>query len=276
MYKKRQKVGKLISILIKIILCVIFLFPFAWMCSIALQTGVESSRAPITLIPAVPQWQNFVTAWKMAPFPLYLRNTLIIVAASAALQAAVMIPAAYAFARYKFKGRNLLFGLILIAFMIPVQVTFLPIYRMAGKLNLINTLWPQIIPHMTNAFGIFLLRQYFMQVPDELVEAAKLDNASDFKILRRIMLPMSKPAISSVMLLSVIGLWNDYFWPLMMTRSDEVRPLTIGIAALRDTEGNDSWNIIMAGNMILVLPLIVVYIFFSKYIINSFSYDGIK
>ena len=242
----------------------------------ALQTGVESSRAPITLIPAVPQWQNFVTAWKMAPFPLYLRNTLIIVAASAALQAAVMIPAAYAFARYEFKGRNLLFGLILIAFMIPVQVTFLPIYRMAGKLNLINTLWPQIIPHMTNAFGIFLLRQYFMQVPDELVEAAKLDNASDFKILRRIMLPMSKPAISSVMLLSVIGLWNDYFWPLMMTRSDEVRPLTIGIAALRDTEGNDSWNIIMAGNMILVLPLIVVYIFFSKYIINSFSYDGIK
>ena len=147
---------------------------------------------------------------------------------------------------------------------------------MAGKLNLINTLWPQIIPHMTNAFGIFLLRQYFMQVPDELVEAAKLDNASHFKILRRIMLPMSKPAISSVMLLSVIGLWNDYFWPLMMTRSDEVRPLTIGIAALRDTEGNDSWNIIMAGNMILVLPLIVVYIFFSKYIINSFSYDGIK
>ena len=246
------------------------------MISISLQTATESSRAPITFIPASPQWQNFVTAWNMAPFGLYLKNSIIIIFSIVILQSLVMVPAAYAFAKFKFKGRGFLFGLVLVAFMMPVQVTFLPVYYMMGDWGLVNTLIPQILPHMTNAFGIFLLRQYFMQVPDELLEAARLDNASELKILGKIMLPMSKPAISAIALLSFVGHWNDYFWPLMMTRADAVRPLTVGIAALKDAEGNNNWNVIMAGNMFLVMPLVLIYIFASKFIINSFTYSGIK
>ena len=139
-----------------------------------------------------------------------------------------------------------------------------------------NTLLPQILPFMTNAFGIFLLRQYFMQVPDELIEAARLDNANEAQVLARIMLPMSKPGISAIALLSFVGHWNDYFWPLIMTNSDFIRPITIGVARLKDTEGNDQWNLIMAGNMFLVMPILLMYLFASKYIINSFAYSGIK
>jgi sn-glycerol 3-phosphate transport system permease protein len=129
---------------------------------------------------------------------------------------------------------------------------------------------------MTNAFGIFLLRQYFMQVPDELLEAAKLDNASELQILSRIMLPMSKPGISAIALLSFVGHWNDYFWPLVMTNAEYIRPITIGVARLKDVEGNLQWNLIMAGNMFRVLPILVIYLLSSQYIINSFAYSGIK
>jgi sn-glycerol 3-phosphate transport system permease protein len=129
---------------------------------------------------------------------------------------------------------------------------------------------------MTNAFGIFLLRQYFMQVPDELIEAAKLDNAGSLKIVYKLMLPMAKPAMSTVVLFSFVSHWNDYFWPLVMTQTTNVRTLPIGIAMLKNTEGITNWNIIMAGNMILVMPILVVYVFCSKSIIRSFAYSGIK
>ena len=164
----------------------------------------------------------------------------------------------------------------MIAFMTPAQLTFYPIYHMMSKAGLMNTLWPQILPFMTNAFGIFLLRQYFMQISDELLESARLDNAGALKVIGKIMLPMSKPALTSVVLFSFVGHWNDYFWPLIITSSTQVRPLTIGVAMLKNTEGATSWHYIMAGNVMLILPVLILYLFFSKYIVSSFTYSGIK
>ena len=129
---------------------------------------------------------------------------------------------------------------------------------------------------MTDAFGIFLLRQYFMQVPDELIEAAKLDKSTDLQIMWKIMLPMSRPGVASVILLSFVGHWNDYFWPLVMTNSDSVRPITIGVASLKATEGSLFWNTIMAGNMFLVIPVLIIYFLMARNIIKSFTYTGIK
>lgn len=247
-----------------------------WMVSVALQTEAEISSSPLTLFPAVPQWINFITAWQKGPFLLYLRNSLSIIVSVIALQMVIMVPAAYAFAKYEFKGKKIMFGLVLIAFMTPGQITFLPIYQMMSDWGIMNSLLPQILPFMTNAFGIFLLRQYFMQVPDELIEAAKLDNAGALKIVYKLMLPMAKPAMSTIVLFSFVSHWNDYFWPLVMTQSTEVRPLTIGIAMLKNTEGVTNWNTIMAGNLILVFPILIVYVLCSKSIIKSFAYSGIK
>lgn len=262
--------------LLKICVVILFIFPFVWMLSVSLQSDQEISTIPITLFPEAPQWKNYKEALLSGPFLLYLKNSVLVILGIVVIQVLVMVPAAYGFAKYNFKGKKFCFGLVMIAFMTPVQLTFLPVYHMLSRAEMMETLWPQIIPFMTNAFGIFLLRQYFMQIPDELLESARLDHAGELQIIMRIMLPMSKPAFISVVLFSFVGHWNDYFWPLIMTASTEVRPLTIGVAMLKSTEGATSWNYIMAGNMMLVLPILIVYVFCSKYIVNSFTYSGIK
>ncbi|HIU31907.1 MAG TPA: carbohydrate ABC transporter permease [Candidatus Caccousia avistercoris] len=271
-------VKHIFGVLLKLILIFIFGFPFFWMLSTSLQTLEEVNTVTPTFLPAVPQFQNYVDAWNAGSsgMGVYLKNSVIVVVAIIAIQLVIMVPAAYAFARYKFRFKGFCFGLVLIALMMPTQITFLPIYLMFSDLDLINTLWPQILPFMTDAFSIFLLRQYFMQVPDELVEAAKLDNASEAKIIFRLMLPMAKPALATIILFSFLGHWNDYFWPLVMTNSDAVRTLPVGVAQLKQMEGLANWNVIMAGNGIMVFPILLVYIFASKKIIHSFAYSGIK
>ena len=271
-------VKHIFGVLLKLILIFIFGFPFFWMLSTSLQTLEEVNTVTPTFLPAVPQFQNYVDAWNAGSsgMGVYLKNSVIVVVAIIAIQLVIMVPAAYAFALYKFRFKGFCFGLVLIALMMPTQITFLPIYLMFSDLDLINTLWPQILPFMTDAFSIFLLRQYFMQVPDELVEAAKLDNASEAKIIFRLMLPMAKPALATIILFSFLGHWNDYFWPLVMTNSDAVRTLPVGVAQLKQMEGLANWNVIMAGNGIMVFPILLVYIFASKKIIHSFAYSGIK
>lgn len=265
-----------VSFFLKVAIIVFFVFPFVWMLSISFQTTEEILKVPATFIPSSLQFRNFVDAWNAGPFFTYARNSVIIIVSIITLQMVIMVPAAYGFAKYEFKGKKILFGMVLIAFMTPTQLTFLPIYQMMSKWGLMKTLYPQIIPFMTNAFGIFLLRQYFMQVPDELIEAARLDNAGEVQIVYRLMLPMSKPAMATIVLFSFVSNWNEYFWPLVMTNSTAVRPLTVGVAMLKNVEGMVNWNIIMAGNMILVVPILVVYLFASKNIIKAFAYSGIK
>jgi|SRR5690606_2198849 len=269
-------VQRVFGVLFKLLLLMIFVFPFLWMISTSLQTFRETLSYPPTLVPAVPQFINYMTALEAGPFGTYFKNSIIITLSIIVIQMLVLIPAAYSFAKYKFKGSGLLFSFVLLAFMIPGQVTFIPVYLMMSDWGIGRTLLPQIIPFMTNAFGIFLLRQYFKQIPEELIEAARLDNASELKILMKLMLPMSKPALATIALFSFVSHWNDYFWPLVMTDSAAVRPLTIGISMLRETEGISNWHVIMAGNVILVVPILLVYIFCSKQIVKAFVYSGIK
>jgi sn-glycerol 3-phosphate transport system permease protein len=271
-----QIVKRTVGFLLKAVLLAIFVFPFLWMISTSLQTFEETMAFPPTWIPSWPQWINFVEAMNAGPFLVYARNSVIITFTIIVLQLLVMIPAAYAFAKYRFVGSKLMFGAVLLAFMIPGQVTFIPVYLMLAEWGWIKTLLPQIVPFMSNAFGIFLLRQYFMQIPQELIESARLDNASEFKIIRKLMIPMSMPALATIALFSFVSHWNDYFWPLVMTDSVSVRPLTMGIAMLRETEGISNWHIIMAGNVVLVVPILIVYLFASKQIVKAFVYSGIK
>ncbi|MEK3726117.1 carbohydrate ABC transporter permease [Paenibacillus sp. FSL H8-0034] len=265
-----------LGFLLKVAMIIIFIFPFLWMISTSLQTIEETLTFPPTLIPAALQWVNFEVAMNAGPFLNYAKNSIIITFSIILVQLCVMIPAAFSFAKYKFVGREILFALILLAFMIPGQVTFIPVYLMLAEWGLIDSLLPQIIPFMTSAFGIFLLRQSFMQIPQEIIESARLDNASEFNIVLKIMIPMSLPALATISLFSFVGHWNDYFWPLVMTDSTWVRPLTIGIAMLRQTEGVTNWHIIMAGNVVLVMPILIVYFFCSKQIVKAFVYSGIK
>jgi sn-glycerol 3-phosphate transport system permease protein len=206
----------------------------------------------------------------------YVRNTVIITISVIVLQLLVMVPASYAFAKFRFYGAGVFFGTVLIAFMIPTQITFITTYLTMADWKLLKTLWPQIIPFGANAFGIFMLRQSFKQIPDEIVESAKLDKASEVQIMTRILLPMSKSAMITIALFSFVGHWNSYFWPLVMSTSEEVRPLTIAIEKLKEIEYGIQWPQIMAGNTLLVLPVVILYIFASKKIIQAFAYRGVK
>jgi sn-glycerol 3-phosphate transport system permease protein len=252
----------------------VFVFPFLWMFLTAFKTMPEVYRFPPTWWPESWQFENFRIAWSSGPFLTYLWNSLIVAVGTLALQFLIGVPAAYAFARYDFRGKNLMFGISLIALMIPSQVIFLPVYVQMSHWGLVDTLWSLILPFGASAFGIFLLRQSFKQVPDEVIEAARLDNASEWKIIWTIMVPLAKPVLVTFGLFSFIYHWNDYFWPLIMTNSDSVRTLPIGISMLKAAEGGKQWNVIMAGNMILVLPILVIFFFAQRHIINAFIYQS--
>lgn len=251
-----------------------FVFPFLWMFLTAFKTMPEVYQFPPTWWPESWQFENFETAWRSGPFLTYVWNSFLVAAGILVLQLLTGVPAAYAFARYRFRGREALFGLTLIALMIPAQVIFLPVYVELSHWGLVNTLWALILPYGASAFGIFLLRQSFMQVPDEIIEAARLDNASEWKIMWTIMVPMAKPVLVTFGLFSFIYHWNDYFWPLIMTNSAEVRTLPIGISMLKAVEGGKLWNVIMAGNMILVLPILALFFFAQRHIIRAFVYQS--
>lgn len=274
--KVEKSTKKLFEIALLIFMIIIFIFPFLWMLSTSLKSTQEAIQIPPSIIPNKIVLKNFVDAWSSGPFLRFLFNSVFITLSIIVLQFMVLIPAAYAFAKKKFKYKKQFFSLVLIGLMVPAQITFLPIYIMMSKAGLINTYIPLIIPFMTSSFGIFLLRQSFMQISDEVIEAARIDNASDFKIMYKIMMPMAKPAVITFALFSFITHWNDYFWPLVMSNTDLVRTLPIGVASLKESEGVTNWNIVMAGNVILTAPILLIYTILNNKIKSAYSYSGIK
>lgn len=258
------------------LLVLVFFFPFFWMAASSLKTLGETMQFPPSLLPADPQWQNYQSAWTSIPFGKYLVNSCIVTASVLVLQALTVVPAAYAFSQYDFKGKNLLFGGTLITMMVPAQLVFLPFFVLFAKWHLINTYASLILPFATSAFNIFMLRQTFNQMPRELVEAARLDGASEFKIVVRLFLPMAKATLVTCALLTFISTWNDYFWPLVLTTNDAVRTLPVGVASMRASESGINFHVLMAANVLLSLPILVIYLFANKHIIKAFSYIGDK
>ena len=258
------------------LLVLVFFFPFFWMATSSLKTLGETMQFPPSLLPADPQWQNYQSAWTSIPFGKYLVNSCIVTASVLVLQALTVVPAAYAFSQYDFKGKNLLFGGTLITMMVPAQLVFLPLFVLFAKWHLINTYASLILPFATSAFNIFMLRQTFNQMPRELVEAARLDGASEFKIVVRLFLPMDKATLVTCALLTFISTWNDYFWPLVLTTNDAVRTLPVGVASMRASESGINFHVLMAANVLLSLPILVIYLFANKHIIKAFSYIGDK
>ena len=276
MKKKGRILGGALNAALKLLLIFLIAYPFIWMVYTSFKPYKETTIYPPTLLPTNWTTEGYVKALEMVDVATFLKNSLIVSLTVLVLQYLVIVPAAYAFARCKFRFKGFFFGIVLLGFMIPQQVTFIPIYLMFSKAGLLQSLIPQILPFISNAFGIFLLRQYFMQIPEEIIEAARLDDAGELKIILRIMIPMARPAIFTIGLLSFISSWNSYFWPLIMTTKDAYRTLPIGVAMLNSQEGGRLWNVLMAGNMFLVVPILIVYLFANKQIRKAFAYSGIK
>ncbi len=274
MLKKATKTGQVV---LNILLVFIFFTPFYWMVLTSLKTLGQTLINPPTFWVSDPQWQNFVDAFQKIDFMNMLRNSIVVTLGILACQICTVVPAAYAFARYNFKGRDVLFGLVLVTMMIPAQLVFLPVFLLLSKMGLINTYLSLILPSACSAFAIFMLRQTFKQVPEELIEAARMDKASEFKIITQLMIPIARPTIVTLGLLTFISSWNDYFWPLALTTNATVRTLPVGVASLKSVDGSImEYQIIMAGNVLLVIPVIIAFIFAQKQIIKAFTYMGDK
>ena len=271
-----RKTGHILNVCLKLCIIVVIALPFYWMVSTSLKDYTEALQFPPTLFPKTVHWENYTHVFEIVPIGLYFRNSVVVSLLVLVLQYLIIVPAAYSFARHEYFGKNLFFGIVLLGLMIPQQITFLPVYFMFSKMRLLKIFIPLVLPFISNPFGIFMLRQYFMQIPQEVIEAARLDDAGNMKIMFKVMMPMAKPALITIGLLSFISTWNSYFWPLIMTSSETFRTLPVGIAALKSSETLQMWHIIMAGNVVLVIPILLVYMFASKKIRNSFVYSGIK
>ena len=265
-----------ISAAFKLLVIFIVAYPFLWMVFTAFKPYRETITYPPTLLPTT--WSLEVLTSCLAELDVhhFMKNSLVVSISVLILQYIVIIPAAYAFARVRFPGRSLLFGIVLLGFMIPQQVTFVPVYLIFSKAKALQSYWPQILPFVANAFGIFLLRQYFMQIPEEIIESARMDSASEPKIIFSIMIPMARTALFTIGLLSFISLWNSYFWPLIMTTKNTFRPLSVGVAMLKSVDASIPWHTLMAGNMFLTCPILIAYLFANKQIRKAFVYSGIK
>jgi len=260
-----------------IVVTLVVLIPILWMLTTSLKTNVEASTFPPTLFPAVPQWHDFSDVFTAVPFLTYLLNTIFYTAAVTAGQFVFCSLAAFAFARLRFPGRNVLFYVYLATMLIPATVTIVPSFIEMKAFGWLDTIWAMTIPGMLgSAFGTFLLRQYMLSIPKELDDAAMLDGAGPLYIYWKIILPLCKPAMTALGIFTILVVWNDFLWPLVMLQSDSVTTLTLGLANFTagGSETFVSTPISMAASTLTVAPLILIFFFAQRYFIKGIALSG--
>lgn len=254
---------------------VVMVLPFVWMLSTSLKSNGEALSIPPRLIPETPIWQNYADVVNQLNYGRFFLNSLIVAALRVGGQLFTCSLAAYAFARLRFRGRNALFALYLAALMVPFQVYMIPDFIVMKYLGWLDTLQGIAVPGMFSAFGIFLLRQAFLSLPRELEEAAFLDGASPPAILWRVVLPLSRPALASLTILTFLYSWNDLLWPLIVTRSEQNYVLPIGLALLQG-QYQTNWAWLMAAGVMATLPVIILFLLAQRYFIEGIAMSGVK
>lgn len=254
----------------------IVVLPFIWMVSTSLKGPGEIFTYPPQWIPQEWRFQNYIDAFQAAPFARYFYNSAVVAICVTIGQLVSCSLAAFAFARMDFKGKGFLFSLFLTTTMISTQVTLVPSYLIIQKLHWIDTYQGLIVPFIANAFGVFMLRQAFMTIPDELEEAAKLDGCSRLRFMIQICLPLIKPALAAQALFAFMATWNAYLWPLVITNRQEMRTLQIGLRYFVSQEGGTQWGVYMAAAMIVILPVVAIYFTVQKSFVEGIATTGLK
>lgn len=274
-----RKLLMALRIIAAVLVTMVMFFPVYWLLISSLKTQAEMRMAVPTFWPQRFAWENFAEAFRVIPYARYFGNTLIMAVGTIILQLNVALMAAYAFAKGQFRGRDALFLLVLAALIVPEQVTFVPVYVMMSKLGWLDTFLALIVPHGASAYAIFLLRQSFKSINNDVLEAARVDGAGRFSILYKLLLPMALPTVVTMGVLIFISTWNSYFWPLIMTNDNDMRVLTVGIAMLRDSiAGNEAmfFHIIMASSVMAIIPIVLVFTVMQKHIVAAMANSTFK
>ncbi|GAB4174324.1 MAG: carbohydrate ABC transporter permease [Roseiflexaceae bacterium] len=250
--------------------------PLYWMLIASFKLSPEIYTAPPTWIPLNPTLENFPEAWNAAPFARYYFNSVLTTAIASISKMVLALLTAYALVFVRFPYKRAVLVIILAALMVPAQITIVPNYLTMARLGWVNTYQAIILPSAATAFGTFLMRQYFLTLPPEIFEAAEIDGAGHFRRIWSLALPLARPAVATTGLFAVVSEWNEFLWPLVVTNSEEMRTLPIGVFRLFDQEGLSNWGVIMAGTMFVVLPVVLLFIWAQRYIVEGIAAGAVK
>ena len=271
----RSGFGQWLLVALFAVLALVFVLPLLLMLSDAFKSPAEIVRVPPTLLPQNPSWQAFRTVLEDAPFLTWYRNSLVV---SLSVTAACLLTSSlggYIFAKFDFPLKNVLFTLVLATMMIPFPVLLIPTYVISNKLHLLNTLWALILPGVVSAFGIFLLRQFAAGIPSDLIEAARLDGASEFAIFARIVVPLVRPALGALGVFTFLASWNDYLWPLVAINDLDKSTLPLALNFF-NTAHSTRYDLVMAAATMAVVPVLIIFLVFQRQIVKALVLAGMK
>jgi multiple sugar transport system permease protein len=272
----RRRLVTALVIAFLVIATIVVLLPLLWSFSTSLRLARESFTLPPKWLPTDWQWQNYATVFERVPFGNYVINSLKVTSLTVLGQIVTATLAAYAFARMRFPGKQALFVLLMSALMVPLFVTIIPVFVLISRLRLVDNHASLILPSLVTPFGVFLLRQFFLTIPNELEDAAKMDGAGPFQIFWHIFLPLGAPGIAVMAILAFNGHWNEYFRPLIFLFSPDNYTLPLGIVALRGPNASESLAVVLAGVMMSLVPMIAVLVFAQRYLIEGIVLTGTK
>lgn len=258
-----------------VLVTLIMLLPFIWMAFTSVKPESEVVRFPPELLPSSFTFDHYLDIWDRIPFARLFLNTLIFAGGVTAISLFFDSLTAYALARLQFPGRDVLFILILLTMMLPFQVTLIPLFRLLGDLDWINTYQGLIVPRATNAFGIFFLRQFFLSIPRDLEDAARMDGASEWRIYRRVILPLSVPALLTLGLFHFMYNWNDLLWPLIIATEQDMQTLPAGLALFMGQHVTE-YGLLMAGSVLALLPMVVAFLLIQRSFVEGIATTGLK
>ncbi|UJP10086.1 carbohydrate ABC transporter permease [Microbacterium sp. KUDC0406] len=272
----RRRIGRLFGYVALIVFAIGLLMPFAWMVLSSLKNANEVFSVPVVWWPETFVWQNYVDIWSKSDMLTWIRNTLLLSVVVTFLQVLTGSFAAYGFARMRFRGRDILFLAYIGTIAVPWQSYMIPQFILLSNLKVSNTLWAIILIQAFGAFGVFLMKQYYETIPEELSEAARLDGLSEYGIWRRIMIPLSVPAIASLTLLTFVNTWNDYLGPLIYLRDPNLWTIQLGLKSFVSNLFDTNYALLFAGLTISVIPIAIIFLLGQKYFVEGIATSGMK
>ena len=273
--KKPPSFGAVLRTTFLLAMTFTILAPVLWFVLSSFKDATDLGARPPKILPSRWAFENYTEAFQMYNYMRYFMNSVIVTTVATVLTLLINSMAAYAFAKYNFRGRDGLFVMTLAMIMIPLQVILIPIYLVVSSLGLVNTYWGMIIPAAATPTGVFIIRQYMLTIPDELIEAARIDGAGEFRIFARIVLPLCRPALAVVAIFSILWRWNDFLWPLLIAQKEELYTLPVALALLNG-QLVVPYNIVLAMSVMSIIPVLFMFVFMQRQIVQGIAQTGIK
>jgi alpha-1,4-digalacturonate transport system permease protein len=273
--KKPPSVGAVLRTTFLLAMTFVILAPVLWFVLSSFKDATDLGARPPKILPTRWAFENYTEAFEMYNYMRYFTNSVFVTTVATLLTLLINSMAAYAFAKYNFRGRDGLFVMTLAMIMIPLQVILIPMYLVVSSLGLVNTYWGMIIPAAATPTGVFIIRQYMLTIPDELIEAARIDGAGEFRIFARIVLPLCRPALAVVAIFSILWRWNDFLWPLLIAQKEELYTLPVALALLNG-QLVVPYNIVLAMSVMSIIPVLFMFVFMQRQIVQGIAQTGIK